>query len=244
MESSSEEKEKSSKLPLYITLGVVASLLAAYFFWPEFGQTTREGWQVLRTGDQDKISAWVQQFSFWGPAFIIAFTVLQMFVVVVNVVALIVIAVLAYGPVWGSLIAFAGIMLASCIGYALGRLAGAALVDKLLGPETAAKVEEQVHRYGVWAVVIARISPFLSNDAISFIAGSTRLPFLKFILATIGGILPLIALIAYLGEDTDRLKTGLIWVSVIAIVAFGIYYFYDRQKHKKAGGNPSGSGKR
>ena len=226
--------KKSSKLPLYITIGVVGSVFACYFFWPPFADWVREAWNVISTGDQNKIAAWVKQYGYWGPLVIILFMVAQMFLVVVNVLAIIIITILVYGPVWGSLIAFSGIMLASVIGYGIGRWAGSALVNKLLGYSTASKVEEKVDRYGYWAVAIARVIPIISNDAISFVAGSTRLGFWKFLFATMAGVIPLICLIAYFGEDTASMKTGLFWLSGFGVLAFLIFYFYDKRKHKQA----------
>lgn len=225
--------EESSKLPLYLTLGLILSLVAAYFLWPEFNEICREGWAVLKTGDQNKISEWVRQFGFWGPFFIILLMVVQMFLFVINVMALVIVAVLAYGPVWGSLLALVGILTASTIGYIIGRFWGKSIVHKFIGRKSAEKVESAVDRYGFWAIIVARISPFLSNDAISFIAGTGCMNFFKFMGATIAGITPLILFIAYLGEDFDRLKTGMIWVSVVTIAGFLIYYFYDRRKNRK-----------
>jgi uncharacterized membrane protein YdjX (TVP38/TMEM64 family) len=225
-------KSGSSKLPLYLTAAVILALVGAYFLWPAFGETVREAWQLLRAGDKEKTAEWVRQFGFWGPAFIILFMVAQMFMVVVNVLAIIIITILVYGPVWGSLIAFCGIMLASAIGYAVGRFAGSKLVHKLIGKKATKKVEAQVDRYGLWAVAIARVIPIISNDAISFVAGSIGLGFWKFLIATSAGVIPLICLIAFIGEDKDSLKTGLFWLSGIGITAFLIFYFYDKHKRK------------
>ena len=207
-------------------------MLACYFWWPGFQETVKEAWQVLTSGDQPRISGWVSQFGFWSPVFIVLFMVLQMFLVVIKVVALIVVAILAYGPVWGSVIALVGILVASTLGYLLGRMLRPTAMGKLLGDKIQKKVEAQVERYGIWAVVLARISPLISNDAISIVAGITRMPYQKFMLATIGGIIPLILLIAYLGQDIDRLKNGLIIVSVIGVLALFGYYFYDQRKAK------------
>jgi uncharacterized membrane protein YdjX (TVP38/TMEM64 family) len=121
---------------------------------------------------------------------------------------------------------------ASSVGYGLGRALGPATVGKFLGQKTEKKVQDQVDRYGIWAIVLARISPLISNDAVSIVAGLAKMPYLRFLLATIGGIVPLILLIAYLGEDIDRLKTGLIVVSVVGIVLLVGFYIYDRMKNK------------
>ncbi len=155
-----------------------------------------------------------------------------MFLVVINVVALMVVAVLAYGPIWGSVISIVGIFVASTVGYLLGRGLGPATIGKFLGAKTQTKVAEQVERYGIWAVVLARISPIISNDVISIVAGIVKMPYSKFMLATAGGIIPLTLLIAYLGQNIDRLKTGLIVVSVIGVMALVVYYVIDRRKQK------------
>lgn len=222
----------SSKLPLLISGSFILLLLACYFLWPAFQETINEAWQVLSSGDQKRISGWVSQFGFWGPIVIVLFMVVQMFLVVVNVVALMVVAILAYGPIWGSVISLIGIFVASSTGYFLGRSLGPATVGKLLGQKTQQKVEEQVQRYGIWAVILARISPLISNDAISIVAGLAKMPFGRFMLATAAGIIPLTILVAYLGQDIDRLKTGLIVVSVIGAAALLGYYLYDRRKRK------------
>jgi uncharacterized membrane protein YdjX (TVP38/TMEM64 family) len=89
---------RSSKLPWIISISFILLMLACYFWWPGFQATVKEAWLVLTSGDQKRISGWVSQFGFWGPAFIVLFMILQMFLVVINVVALMVVAVLAYGP--------------------------------------------------------------------------------------------------------------------------------------------------
>jgi uncharacterized membrane protein YdjX (TVP38/TMEM64 family) len=152
--------------------------------------------------------------------------------VVINVVLLILVAILAYGPWWGSVVALSGVVVASSIGYGLGHVLGESFVGGLLGEKNEKKVVEQVKRYGVWAVVIARISPVISNDAVSFVAGLARMGYLKFLAATVGGILPLIGLLAYLGEDNDRLKSGLLWVSGVSLVLFGAYVWWDKRRQK------------
>jgi uncharacterized membrane protein YdjX (TVP38/TMEM64 family) len=47
-------------------------------------------------------------------------------------------------------------------------------------------------------------------------------------IATTIGILPLIGLIAYLGEDMNKMKNGLYWISGIGLVVFGIYILYRK----------------
>ena len=55
----------------------------------------------------------------------------------------------------------------------------------------------------------------------------------KFIGATMLGITPLILFIAFLGEDYERLKTGLIWGSAICLVLFIAFVLWDRKRGRK-----------
>ena len=72
--------------------------------------------------------------------------------------------------------------------------------------------------------------PFRSNDAISFVAGILKMNYWKFISATILGIAPLTFLIAITGEDIDSLKIGLLWGSIVSLLIFGIYIWWDKKR--------------
>ena len=87
--------------------------------------------------------------------------------------------------------------------------------------------------YGFWAVMITRINPFLSNDAISFVAGLLRMNYFKFITATLIGITPLTVLIAWTGRDIDSLKTSLLWGSLVSLALFGLYIWWDKNRKRK-----------
>lgn len=232
-----EREVKQSKWPLYITAAILAVMVGLYFISASFQANVNEGWDVLTSGDEKRITGWVDQFGFWGPAFIILAMVAQMFLLVINVVALMLVAIIAYGPVWGSLIAITAVLVASTIGYVIGWWLGGAGVRKIIGPKVEEKVCGFMSEYGIWAVIIARISPFLSNDAVSFVAGITKMGYLKFIGATLAGIAPLTILLAWLGEEDERLMNGLIWVGAISLVLFIGYVVYDKYFKAKGPGN-------
>jgi uncharacterized membrane protein YdjX (TVP38/TMEM64 family) len=88
--------------------------------------------------------------------------------------------------------------------------------------------------YGSWVIVIFRLSPFLSNDAISFIAGAIRMRFWRFLIATTIGIVPLIVLLAWLGESGGRMRIGLGALAALTAVLFAIYVWLERRRKKKS----------
>ncbi|NJX17605.1 TVP38/TMEM64 family protein, partial [Tamlana crocina] len=95
--------------------------------------------------------------------------------------------VLAYGPVWGSFIILAAVFSASSVGYFIGRYLGPVIVEKLIGHKNEKKISDFIDDYGFWAVIVTRLNPFLSNDAISFVAGILKMGYWKFIGATLVG---------------------------------------------------------
>ncbi|HEX6982852.1 MAG TPA: TVP38/TMEM64 family protein [Balneolaceae bacterium] len=221
-----------SKSTFIATAILIAGLVGAYFLIPSYRSFLQEAFAVLTSGNDDRISQWVLQFGFWGPFFIVLTTVAQMFLLIINSVLMILVAILAYGPFWGSLLAILSICTASTIGYFVGRFLGARTIAKLIGEKSKEKVEEFMNRYGVGAVIIFRFAPFLSDDAISFVAGLLTMNYWKFMIATIAGVTPLTMLIAWMAEDMERLTTGLIWVSAISLAGFIAYVVYDKYWRK------------
>lgn len=224
------EDDRQSRLSLLLTAAVLGGLVVAYFAWPAFHEQVNEAYRVLTSGDRARIEAWVGQFGPWGPVAVVATMVLQMFLIVIPSWGLMIVNVLAYGPVWGSLLSVTGIVAASSLGYFIGHHLHETTIDRIVGKKTSRKMEGYVDDYGLWAVFVARLAPFLSNDAISFIGGLLQMGYWKFIGATLAGITPLTVLIAVLGEDVDRLKTGLIVASAVCIVLFAAYVVYDRRR--------------
>lgn len=224
---------KKSKAPLIVSGIIIAALIAAYFLVPGVRDFFIEAWEVLTSNDEKRITEWVSEFGWMGPTILILAMVAQMFLIVIPSVALMVVSVLAYGPIFGSLIIFAAIFTASSTGYFIGRYFGPVIVQKLIGPKNENKIEDFIEDYGFWAVIVTRINPFLSNDAISFVGGILKMGYWRFIGATLVGIAPLTIFIAIIGKSTDGLKTGLLWGSLVSLAVFILYVWWDKKKRKK-----------
>ncbi len=229
--SDNRTKKSKSKIPLIISIALVSVLVLSYFLIPDVKNELNNAWNVLTSQDEQRTKAWVNQFGFWGPIIIVVAMIAQMFLIIIPSPFLMVASILAYGPYWGSLIIFLAIFAASSIGYAIGAYLGANAVKRILGEKSENKIENFIDHYGFGAVFVTRLSPFLSNDAISFVGGILRMGYWKFIGATMLGIAPLTILIAYLGENNDRLQNGLIWGSIISILLFIAYVWWDKKNN-------------
>lgn len=233
-EKSSVEHHKTSKAPLVMSLSILAVLVASYFVFPAFKAGIDEGFLTLTSGDQDRIKDWVSQFGAWGPIVIILSMVIQMFMFIVPNILLIVISILSYGPIWGSLLAWFGILLASTVGYFIGNRLSPVIVHKLVSPKTQRSLKDFISAYGMKAIVVLRLSSF-SNDGLSLVAGLLNMEYKRFITATLLGITPLVAIIAMFGKD-GRIEKGLLWIGAILMVGLIMYITIDvrRSKRKKS----------
>ncbi len=209
---------------ILLILGAGATLL-----WMLAPDWTRQGYDVIAAGDLAGIREWIRSAGYWGPVILIALMSLQMFLLVVPSWLLMIAAVLVYGPWAGGALAVLAIVIAAAVGYAIGRIAGQPTIDALLGDQTQAWVHRQTDHYGLWAVVITRLNPLLSNDAISILAGAVRLRFPQFMLATLAGIVPLAIATAVLGAQAKDAKTmlvamsGLVAASLVGRIAWRRY---------------------
>lgn len=232
-ENRKQSTYSKSKVPLLVGLGLIGALVCSYFLIPSVEQFFNEAWKVLTSDDEQKVKHWVDGFGWVGPIVLILAMILQMFMLVIPTIVLMVVAILAYGPIWGSLLVLVAVLSASTVGYIIGRYIGPVVVERLIGKKAEDKVAGFLEDYGFWAIVITRINPFLSNDAISFVAGILSMRYLKFAAATLVGIAPLTVFIAVIGQSTDQLKSGLLWGSIGSLILFGGYIFWDRKNKKQ-----------
>lgn len=230
--SDEELSVKQSKAPLYTSLGIVLGIVLAYFFIPAVQDFLKNTWDVFTSGDGSRAQVWVDQFGFWGPLIVVIAMVLQMFLIVIPSPLLMVMTIMAYGPIWGSIILLVAVFTASSVGYLVGKYFGPFIADKLIGGKTHKKLTGFIDDYGFWTVIIIKLCPFLSNDAISFVAGILKMGYWRFIGASLLGSLPLIVFIAYLKKNYESMGAGLLWASIVSIVLFVAFIWWDKKVRK------------
>lgn len=228
-----QKKHSSSSKWIYIISGsLIAAAVASYFLIPDFQSFVDTTYRILTSNDRQRISEYMKGFGFWGPLVIVVTMIVQMFLIVVPSWLLMIVSVLAYGQFWGAVLSVVAVFVASTVGYFIGKALSEATINKLLGEKTERKMQDYIDQYGFGAVIIFRLAPFLSNDAISIIGGMLRMGYWKFIGATMLGIIPLSILIAFFGENTSTLKTGLLWVGGISLLLYIAYIIYEQRKKK------------
>ena len=226
-----DKQKKTSKLPLILSLSVLAALVALYFLSPGFHEAIQEAYEVLTSEDEERIREWVSQFGAWGPLVILVGMILQMFLFIIPNILLILICILSYGPIWGGLLAWFGIFLASTVGYFIGNKLSPVIVDRFVSPKTQDKLQDFISHYGMKAIFVLRLSS-LSNDGLSLVAGLLEMKYRRFITATMLGMTPLIAALAILG-DRGKIEKGLIYIGGFLIICLIAYIIIDKRRGKK-----------
>ena len=216
------------KIPGWIIPIVFAALVAlAYVAIPPFHDFVDKAYRLIANERQDAFQQWIEGYGAWAPITLMALMLLQTIIPVIPSVAIMVAAVLAFGLVWGSVLSWLGLLAAACLAYVGGRLLGPATIYRLIGAKTENRLEAILDDYGMAGVVFARVSPALSTDAISFVAGLVGMRFGRFIAATAVGTLPLLLLIAVLARDFNTLERGLLIMSIVSAVMFVAYLGYQ-----------------
>ena len=141
-------------------------------------------------------------------------------------IILIAAAVVAFGPVTGSLYSWVGTMASSLVGFYLGRLAGAKVLERFSGAAVGRFVT-LVARNGFLASFIVRLAPSAPFIVVNMAAGVTPMRVVDFTLGTALGIVPKIVLTAFAGNSIVRLMKGEIgkdalWLAAIAVAWLGI----------------------
>ena len=230
MKAQVKQENNSGKLSLLISVCLLSILLASYFVFPGLKDGVDEGFDVLTSQDQERIADWVSQFGAWGPVAIIIGMVLQMFFFIVPNLLLIFISILSYGPLWGAIIAWFGILLASTVGFFIGNKLSPVIVDRLVSAKTQRTLQGFIHAYGMKAIIALRFSS-LSNDGLSLVAGLLEMKYSRFITATLVGITPLIAIVALFGHN-GKIQKALVYIGVFLIISLVIYIIIDKRRRK------------
>ena len=141
------------------------------------------------------------------------------------------------GAVFGSLSTIVIGEIGGCIGalvcFLIARKGGRTLVIKMIGRKGLEFADNWFKRHGFYAVLLARLIPFIPIDAISYGAGLTAMNLKSFFVATAIGMLPRVIFYSYIGEfaannvivEIEKIYIdSLLALTLIVIVASTLIY--------------------
>lgn len=126
-----------------------------------------------------------------------------------------------FGPVLGTLMSVAGGMGAALVGYWIG-IRGERAGKRWLGDESLARANSFFLKHGMMAVIVSRPIPILA-EAVSILAGISRMPARRFSPAVLIGLLPTGSIYAVAGAYALDLNSGM-YVFLAVVVLGGVVW--------------------
>ena len=215
---------------VWVYLAMLAVIFGSYWLVPGLKPLVDDAYALLVSNDRTAIEAWVNGFGLWGPVLILVLMIAQTILSAVPMILVMIVSVLAYGPVLGGLLGWVGAILAALLGYGLARTLGPVMVDRFVSPQVRQTVEGAVSRYGPWAIVALRLSPLVPSDGVSFVAGLIRMRPVPFLLATVAGVTPVTLAVAYFGSNLDQLRWLMVIVTAVSLVGLAAFVLFDLRR--------------
>jgi uncharacterized membrane protein YdjX (TVP38/TMEM64 family) len=134
-----------------------------------------------------------------------------------------------FGPVLGTFVTLGSAVGTATIAGLLGRRAGRDSARALLGPERADRIDAQIERYGLWAVVGQRFVPGLSDALASYAFGAFGVPLWQMAVGAFIGSVPRAFVYTALGASIGKMSAPLaitaiaVWCVMAVIGAFAAH---------------------
>ena len=242
----------SVKTILYIILFLVLIIISLWLLW----------YIYLGEGETFLLTLVVEWFI--KPIYLLGFIGFLLFFIVMAIQGLIVpipseIVLLAAGMIWGlvggGIMGVIGSMAAALLCYYVSRKGGRPLAEKFVGKSAITMADDFIHKYGMTAIIVARLLPFVAFDPISYTAGLVDLDVKKYSIGTLIGSIPRAFFYSWIGAsltvditfplNINDLPSGeiealsanfnniLLIVLGVLILIFIAYYFISKNYEKK-----------
>lgn len=208
---------------LLLASGVAIGLLAVV---GPLRASLLEALRLLGEGDPAALRAYVRSFGGWAPVISAALMLLQAVVAPLPASAIAYVNGLVFGTWWGALLSWASALLAAAVCFGLSRTFGRAAAERLAGRRAVEWSDAFFARFGVRAVLVARLLPVVSFDVVSYGAGLTSLTLGRFLVATAVGMAPATIVYSYLGELGGSSGRAFLWtlgaLSALGVIALAL----------------------
>lgn len=235
MEQKTNKKKTLTKL--YI-LAVLAILCLVYFLVPQVNAYVNQVASVLGSANVDAVVEFIRSYGAYAMAFSFALMVFQSVLAPLPAFLITFANAAIFGWWQGAILSWTSSMAGAALCFYLARALGRDTVEKYAGKGALASVEGYFEKYGSRTILVCRLLPFVSFDAISYFAGLTPIKFWPFFIATGVGQLPATIIYSYVGGMlTGGVKyfvTALLCIFSLGILVMIVRRIYmERQEKKK-----------
>ena len=228
---------KKIKWILAISIPVLLAILIAAI--PSLRLWLVSSITLLGSLDIDRIKDYIRSLGFWGPAISFILMILQSIIAPLPAFVLTFANAAVYGWVWGAVLSWTSSMAGAILCFVIARFYGRDAVAKLTSVSAIESIDTFFAKHGKYAILIARLLPFISFDLVSYAAGLTSIGFVPFIIATGLGQLPATIVYSYVGGmltgGAKAFVTALLVIFALsALVVLLKKIFTDKEKKAEA----------
>lgn len=234
--ASAGPSSRMKRLSQFSKVVVLAALVCAYAFFPDVRAQVDRLVFLLAMVDVSAVRGYVESMGAWAPIVSIGLMMFQAVIAPLPAFVITFANAAVFGWAYGAVLSWAGAMLGAALCYGLAYWYGRTLVERLAPVAALQRFDDLTCHWGSWAVLVARLLPFVPFDPISYAAGLVRLGFVRFLVATGVGQLPATIVYSLAGDllsvDLRLLAASIGAVFVISAVVFYIKSLFREGAHK------------
>ena len=230
--------KKKTNLIRLILLLVIALVLVIYLAVPAVNSSVNQAMAVLGSANLDAVAAYIRSFGAYAMVFSFVLMVFSSLIAPLPAFMITLSNAAIFGWWQGAILSWSSAMVGAALCFLLSRGLGRDVVEKFAGKGALAGVEGYFKKYGTKTILVCRLLPFVSFDAVSYFAGLTPIKFLPFFIATGLGQTPATIVYSYVGGmltgGAKALMIGLLCLFSLVILAGIIKQIYTEHQAKKA----------
>ncbi len=202
-------------------IGVLAGIyLIVYYNNAEFRFNIHQIADILSHLDLQRLKFYLLHFGVWAP---VISALIMMFQSVAAPLPAFVVTLtngLLFGAFWGTLLSWSSSMAGAVLCFYIARWAGRPAAERIVSKRALNYVDRFFKRYGNNAIILTRLMPFVSFDAVSYAAGLTSMSFWGFFWASAIGELPATIVYSVFGQNMPTIIKFWFWaiLGVLSLV--------------------------
>lgn len=180
------------------------------------------------------IRDFILSFGWWAPLFyIFLYTVRPLFLFPASLLSIS--GGITFGPWWGTFYDLIGASLGAYLAFGLSRFLGSASIQRCLGHRLR-QLNERAAEHGFRTILVLRLIPMLSFDAISYGAGVSKIRFRHFAPATTLGMIPGTFTFNFLGHSLHNIFSPTFFLAVglvlLLVMLPGFFKLFKRKQQR------------
>jgi uncharacterized membrane protein YdjX (TVP38/TMEM64 family) len=223
-------------------VALVGIPVGLYFLWGPFRGVVDKAASMLARVDVSAAKGYILSFGVWAPVASFLLMVFQCVVAPLPAFIITFANAAIFGWWQGALLSWSSAMAGAALCFGLSRWYGRGIVGRFTTKTALRQVDVFFEKYGKWAVLVARLLPFVSFDVVSYAAGLTPMAFWGFLWATGLGQLPATLVYSYIGGMlTGGIKAfvyGLLILFAVSTVAFVWKGVWQKRHGEKESAEP------